>query len=160
MKRNGFKKTAVIIPAYNEEKAIGRVISKVKEVLPYADVIVIIDESTDRTEEIAIQLGAIVLRLPLNMGMGCAVQTGFKYASRNGYEFVIRMDSDGQHIPEEIEKLFSDVLSGKTEVAIGSRFLELGDYPVHSTRRSVMKILAYTVSKIYGKRFTDTTSGF
>jgi len=153
-------KTVVIMPAFNEEKTIGEVIAGIKNSLPLADIIVIIDESTDRTPQIAKKMGAIVIRLPLKMGMGCAIHTGFKYAYRHGYNFVVRIDSDGQHMPQEINKLISPVLKGDVDVTIGSRYLENSVYRTPLVRKGVMTALAYVISLIYAKRFTDTTSGF
>ena len=159
-KVSGAAKIAVIIPAYNEEKTIGGVISGIKQVLPYADIVVIVDKSKDQTVKIAQDMGATVIRLPLKMGMGCAVQAGCKYACRKGYDFLIRMDSDGQHVPAEINKLLLPVLQKGADLTIGSRYLDQTDYRSPFVRRGVMVFLAYLVSWIYGKKFTDTTSGF
>lgn len=153
-------KIAVIMPAYNEERTIANVIAGIKKTIPSADIIVIVDKVKDRTEQISSDLGATVIKLPLKMGMGCAIQTGFKFAYRNDYKFAIRMDSDGQHIPEEIPKLLAPVLNGEADLTIGSRYLKDSKYRAPIIRRVVMAIMSYIVSFIYGKRFTDTTSGF
>ena len=153
-------KIAVIIPAFNEEQTIGEVIKGVKKSLPGAQIVVIIDKSTDRTVQIARHLGARVIRLPLKMGMGCAIQAGLKYAYRKGYEFVVRMDSDGQHLPEGITALLLPVLNKEADLTVGSRYLSDSAYRAPLVRRGVMAMMAWIVSVIYGRRFTDTTSGF
>jgi glycosyltransferase involved in cell wall biosynthesis len=153
-------KIIVIMPAANEEKTIGGVISGIKENLPSADIVVIVDKVQDRTPLIASQSGANVIRLPIKMGMGCAVQTGLKYAYRKGYEFAVRMDSDGQHSPGDIPALLLPVLKGEADLTLGSRYLKGGNYQAHIIRRGTMTVMANIVSWIYGKRFTDTTSGF
>jgi hypothetical protein len=154
------EKIAVIIPAYKEEKVIATVINGVKKVIPRADIIVIVDKIIDRTAQIAGQAGAIVIKLPLKMGMGCAVQTGLKYANYYGYKFAVRMDGDGQHLPEEIPRLLIPVLKGDVDLTIGSRYRGVNNYRAPVIRRMVMGMLARVVSLIYGKKFTDTTSGF
>jgi len=153
-------KIAVILPAFNEEQTIGEVIKGVKKSLPGAQIVVIIDKSTDRTVQIARHLGARVIRLPLKMGMGCAIQAGLKYAYRKGYEFVVRMDSDGQHIPEGIAGLLLPVLNKEADLTVGSRYLNDNRYRAPVLRRGVMAMMAWIVSVVYGRKFTDTTSGF
>jgi len=153
-------RTVVIMPAYNEEKTIAGVIAGIKKFLPDADIVVIVDKASDNTPEIAESSGATVIRLPLKMGMGCAIQTGLKYSFRRGYDFAVRMDSDGQHLPADIPALLLPVLNGEADLAVGSRYLRDGKYQAPVIRRGIMAIMAYVVSFIYGKRFTDTTSGF
>jgi len=154
-------KIAVIMPAYNEEKTIEEVIAGIRRSLPTADIVVVVDKCQDRTPELVSNLGAILIRLPLkHMGMGCAIQTGFKYAYRRGYEFAVRMDSDGQHLPEEIPQLLRPVLNKEADLTVGSRFLEDSKYHTPFIRRGVVVIMAHLVSFIYGRKFTDTTSGF
>ncbi|MFC1631925.1 glycosyltransferase family 2 protein [Candidatus Omnitrophota bacterium] len=154
------QKIAVIMPAFNEEQTIAQVISGVKTAVPGADVIVIIDNTTDQTAQVARAAGATVLKLPLKLGMGCAIQTGYKYVLRNHYDFVVRMDSDGQHLPGEIDKLLQPVLKGEVDVSIGSRYQGQDHCRTPLVRRAMMVILAKVISLVYGKRFTDTTSGF
>lgn len=154
------RKIAVVMPAFNEEQTIEKVIVGIRKVIPYADIIVIIDRSSDNTAHIAGQLGATIIRLPLKMGMGCAIQAGLKYAYRKGYEFVVRMDSDGQHLPEGITALLSPVLNKEADLTVGSRYLSDSVYHAPLVRRGVMAMMAWIVSFIYGRRFTDTTSGF
>jgi len=103
----GFKKRVlVIIPAYNEERSIGKVIGEVKHVLPQSDVLVVNDGSSDCTSEKAEASGAIVLDLPFNLGIGGALQAGYQYTYEKGYDIAIQVDSDGQHDPKEMDIKF------------------------------------------------------
>src|SRR5574341_832703 len=99
MTDTSFPKTLVVIPALNEAANIARVIASVRESVPWADVLVVNDGSTDETGQIAQRAGALVLHIPHRVGIGAAVQTGFKFAVQHGYEMVIRNDGDGQHPP-------------------------------------------------------------
>ena len=152
--------TAVLIPAFNEERTIGEVITAIKRTLPAADVVVVIDKSTDRTAEVAQSRGAIVIHLPLKLGFGCAVEAAYKYVYRKGYEFAVKMDGDGQHLPGEINKILAPVLNQQADATVGSRYLNRGNYRTSLARRGMMVVLANIISLIYGKKFTDTTSGF
>ena len=117
----------IIIPAYNEEKNIERVVWSLQNYDPSWEILVVNDGSTDETGSIASALEkCTVIQLPLNLGIGGAVQTGFKYAVRNGCDIAVQFDGDGQHLPEEIYKLVSVIESGAAEVVIGSRFLDKG----------------------------------
>jgi len=103
----------VIIPAHNEEANVGPVISQIRTFLPTADLVVVDDGSRDDTARRAKEAGAQVLSLPNNLGYGAAIQTGFRYAIRNGYDIGIQMDSDGQHDPASVPALLAPVLSGE-----------------------------------------------
>jgi glycosyltransferase involved in cell wall biosynthesis len=149
-----------VVPAYNEEKNIARVVAELKEYDPGLDVVVVSDGSVDRTYEVAREAGARVLRLPFNLGIGGAVQTGFRYAWENGYELAVRCDGDGQHIPAELPKVIAPVVGGEADIAIGSRFVSNGGYRSSATRRVGIRLLALAVSAIAGQRVTDATSGF
>ena len=150
----------IIIPAYNEEKNIAGVINGIKNVIPDADILVVNDGGEDRTEEIVRGLGEQVISLPYNMGYGVALQTGFKFALKKGYEYAVQIDADGQHDPKDIPKLLDIVLSGKADVVIGSRFLNGGKYKAPAVRRLGMLFFAYLTSLIIGKKITDPTSGY
>jgi hypothetical protein len=115
--------TLVIIPAFNEEATVGNVIEDVRAHLSGADIVVVDDGSTDATSERALALGAVVLRLPMNLGIGGAVQTGFMYAARHRYAYAIQIDADGQHPAAEAARLIEAMRAGKADVVIGSRFL-------------------------------------
>jgi len=101
-----------------------------------------------------------VLRLPFNLGIGGAVQTGFRYAWENGYDLAVRCDGDGQHIPAELPKVIAPVVAGDADIAIGSRFVSGGGYRSSATRRVGIRLLALAVSAIARQRVTDATSGF
>jgi hypothetical protein len=150
-----------IVPAFNEEHTIARVIGELREFDPGLDVVVVDDGSLDRTAAAARASGAIVLRLPFNLGIGGAVQTGFRYAFEQGYDIAVRVDGDGQHDPSQLEAVLAPVLAGDADIAVGSRFAVTGDgYRSSRSRRLGIRVLAWVVSKIVGRRVTDTTSGF
>lgn len=155
---------AVIIPAYNEEGALPAVLAELRSVLRARGVeahpIVVDDGSADRTAQIAAEGGAIVLRLPYNLGIGGALRTGFRYAVDHGYRRAVQFDADGQHDPTEIEALLEALDSG-ADLVIGSRFgHERSTYEVGGVRRSAMRVLQVTVRLLSGRVFTDTSSGF
>jgi glycosyltransferase involved in cell wall biosynthesis len=149
-----------IVPAYNEEGNIARVVSELRAHDPGLDIVVVSDGSVDRTEDVAREAGARVLRLPFNLGIGGAVQTGFQYAWENGYDLAVRCDGDGQHIPAELPKVIAPVVAGDADIAIGSRFVGSGGYRSSATRRVGIRLLALAVSAIARQRVTDATSGF
>ena len=150
----------VIIPAFNEEGSVGQVVENVRSHLPQSDILVINDGSKDRTSEKARTCGAKVLDLPFNLGIGGAMQTGYKYAHMKGYDIAIQVDGDGQHDPKEIEKLLDALEERNLDMAIGSRFLERSEYPVSRARRIGIVILSRVISMIVGYEVTDPTSGF
>lgn len=153
-------KAIAIIPALNEEKNIGSVLLQLKSIESKIDIVVIDDGSTDRTAEVASNLGVAVVTLPFNLGIGGAVQTGFKYALRKGYDIAIQVDADGQHNPLEIEKLIKPIVQGKADVVIGSRYISEGEYKTPGLRRLGMVIFSKVNSLIVRKEITDNTSGF
>lgn len=126
----------VIVPALNEELTIAGVVQGARSHLPTADILVIDDGSRDATAAEARRAGAIVLSLPYNLGIGGAVQTGFKFAHRWGYDYVIRLDGDGQHNPQDLSSLLDSVQHREVDVAIGSRFQRPGLYPDGFPKRS------------------------
>jgi len=150
----------VIIPAYNEEDSLGRVIRQVREAVPEADVAVVNDGSGDATPEIAEGYGATVLSLPCNLGIGSAMQTGFMFAHERGYDYAVQVDGDGQHDPDEIPELLAVIQSGEADVVVGSRYIEDRGYITPRVRRLGIVILANLISLIVRQRFTDPTSGF
>jgi glycosyltransferase involved in cell wall biosynthesis len=153
------KNVIVIIPAYNEEKRITEVIEGVYASVPEADVVVINDCSRDNTAEVARRAGAFVISHPFNMGYGVAIQTGYKYARNNKYDFLVQLDADGQHDPACIPALLKPVVAGEADIAIGSRFLGSSYRPTF-LRRVGMALFSSVVSLVIGKSITDTTSGF
>jgi glycosyltransferase involved in cell wall biosynthesis len=153
-------KRIAILPAYNEERNVGRVLDELRAVDPGLDLVVVSDGSTDRTAEVAAARGARVIKLPFNVGIGGTVQTGFRYAWEEGYELAVRLDGDGQHDPSELPKLVAPVVAGEADLAIGARFAADGGYRSSAARRIGIRILARVVSLIARQRLTDTTSGF
>jgi glycosyltransferase involved in cell wall biosynthesis len=154
------EKVLVIIPAYNEEGSVGKVVEDVYTHLPQAKVLVVNDGSTDLTSEIAKSKGAIVLNLPFNLGIGGAMQTGYQYAYKEGYDVAIQVDGDGQHDPKEIGKLLKGLAEKKMDIAIGSRFIGDLGYKSSLMRRVGISIFSKVISMIVGQRITDPTSGF
>lgn len=154
------KNFLVIIPVYNEEKTIGEVIDSVKNNFPQADILVINDGSDDNSSLIAGKKGVFVIDLPYNLGIGGAMQTGFKFAEIKDYDLVIQVDADGQHEPEFISKLIEPLQNGNADMAIGSRFASDSDYKSIVTRRLGIKLLSSILSIIVRQAVTDATSGF
>jgi len=150
----------VIIPAYNEEETIGGVLASLREHAPGYDVVVIDDGSRDNTRSVARAAGAEVIRLPVNLGIGGAVQTGFKYAWRNGYDIAVQCDADGQHPVELIPSLVDRVTKGDADLVIGSRYVSNTTYIPSFFRRVGKSILSRVVDFFIGGGITDTTSGF
>ena len=120
--RNERSKTLAIVPAFNEEERIGQVLRKIGEVDKEIDVVIIDDGSTDGTGLASRMAGAKVIKLSSNMGYGVAIQTGYKYAFAKGYDFVVQLDSDGQHNPAYIPQMLEVAMSGNADLVIGSRF--------------------------------------
>jgi len=149
-----------IVPALNEADNIGSVVRNLRTTSPWLDVLVIDDGSTDQTAELARAHGAKVISLPVNLGIGGAVQTGFIYALKNSYDVALQVDGDGQHRGEEIKKLVDPVLLGEADVTIGSRFLEKTSYKSAWPRRLGIYLLSKTIQSVVRKNFTDPTSGF
>jgi glycosyltransferase involved in cell wall biosynthesis len=149
-----------IVPGYNEEGSIGAVIDEIRAADPEIEIVVIDDGSRDRTAEAAAAKGARVLRLPFNLGIGGAVQTGYRFAYEHGFDLALRVDGDGQHDPAQFLVLAGPVLSGHADIAVGSRFIGRKGYRSSRTRRVAIGILSWTVTLLVGGRVTDPTSGF
>lgn len=145
----------VVVPAYNEEKTIGRVLADLKN---YADKIIIVDDgSTDRTAEIIKSLSVEVYRHFLNRGLGASLKTGFEAAKKSGADIVVTFDADGQHRAEDIPRLIKPILDGQAEVVIGSRFLKLQRMPI---LRIIYNWLANFITFLFsGLWVTDSQSG-
>lgn len=150
----------VILPAYNEETSVSQILEQVRKVLPEADLLVVNDCSLDKTSEIARKAGATVLDLPVNLGIGGAMQTGYLFAVQGDYDIAIQVDADGQHDPSEIPFILNPVLEGKADIAIGSRYLSETNYHSSLMRRIGSWFFSLAVSTVVGQRITDTTSGF
>jgi len=150
----------VIVPCFNEEASIRRVVVELKRCAPFADVLVIDDGSSDRTGEVARAAGAMVLTHPRNQGVGAAMRSGSTYATAQGYLFAVRVDGDGQHDPRYIASLLRPLIGGAADVSIGSRFLGTDGYKPPFARRIGTMVLSSTVSLATGRVTRDTTSGF
>ena len=153
-------KRVAIVPAFNEEEAVTRVIEELRAFDPGLEVVVIDDGSTDRTAESARACGASVVRLPFNLGIGGAVQTGFRYAWEHGFDVAVRVDGDGQHDPAELGAVLEPVLADEADIAVGSRFIGGAGYRSSRSRRIGIRLLAWIVSALTRQRITDPTSGF
>ncbi|MFY9264190.1 MAG: glycosyltransferase family 2 protein [Solirubrobacterales bacterium] len=150
-----------IVPALNEGVSIAGVIDAIGSAAPDFDVLVIDDGSTDETARIAEQAGATTLRHPFNLGIGGAVQNGYRYALENGYDMAVQIDGDGQHPPTELRKLVDRLQSDPpVDLVYGSRFLRAGDYDQTFARRAGIVFFSLVLSVITRKRVTDPTSGF
>jgi glycosyltransferase involved in cell wall biosynthesis len=150
-----------IVPAYNEEGSVARVVAGLREHAPDFDVLVVDDGSTDRTGAAAEQAGATVIQHPFNLGIGGAVQSGYKYALRHGYDVAVQVDGDGQHDPSYIRMLLEELESnGRADMVCGSRFRENAGYRVPRSRRLGIMFFSVILSRLVGERITDPTSGF
>jgi glycosyltransferase involved in cell wall biosynthesis len=150
-----------VVPAYNEAATVARVIESLHRKTPALDVLVIDDGSTDTTALLAERAGAKVLRMPFNVGIGGAVQAGFKFAHENGYDFMVQVDGDGQHDPGEITKLFAAVQGGDhADMICGSRFATDTGYIAPISRRTGIHLFAFLLSRLLHQPITDPTSGF
>ena len=151
-------KVLVIIPAYNEEAAIEKVVNKVLE--QNVDVIVINDGSKDNTSMEARKTKSKVVDLPCNLGIGGAVQTGYLYAKKNGYDIAIQIDGDGQHEPKYIAQMVSIIEKGEADMVIGSRFVEKTKYEQTFFRMLGIRITSEIIKLFTKQKIYDTTSGY
>ena len=153
-------RTIAIIPAFNEEAALPGVLAELRAVVPDQDVVVVSDGSRDRTAAVAREAGVHVVELAYNLGIGGALQTGFRFATRRGYGRAVQVDADGQHDPSQIRHLMNALDAG-AGMAIGSRFAGDGAaYQVGRARGRAMGAIRLGVRLLSGHRFTDTSSGF
>jgi glycosyltransferase involved in cell wall biosynthesis len=152
------RRTLIAIPAFNEEASIGAVLTNLRDHHPTEHVIVIDDGSRDDTAAIARGLGVRVIRHPINLGVGAAMGTAFKYAAKHDYEAMVQLDADGQHRPEFLTVLLDQI--GTADIVVGSRFREGGYFRTTVARRSVMRVIAWVVSTYARTTLTDVTSGF
>jgi glycosyltransferase involved in cell wall biosynthesis len=152
--------TLVIIPAYREAGRIGAVLEGIYETEPNVDVLVIDDGSPDETAREAQEAGALVASHPYNMGYGVALQTGFKYARRHGYQYVVQMDGDGQHEPRCISDLLEAVKGSDADIAMGSRWLGLAEYNGPLLRKFGKFFFGFLASLLTRYKVTDPTTGF
>jgi glycosyltransferase involved in cell wall biosynthesis len=149
-----------IVPARNEEACVGDLVEEIRAFDPDMEIVVVDDGSGDRTAAVARAAGARVVQLPFNLGIGGAVQTGFRYAFENGFQLAVRLDGDGQHDPQELPALLEPVLADRADIAVGSRFAGADAYRSSFARRVGIRLFARLVSLLVRRRVTDTTSGF
>jgi len=165
MGESTFVRTLVFIPAWNEEASISGVIDDVREQIPRADVLVVDDGSTDATAATARAAGVLVASLPFNQGLGAALQTGYLYALREGYDCCAHLDADGQHPAAEVSRLLAEVTADRADLVIGSRYrdpeaaAQSGDYKATLSRRIGIGVFRFFLTLATRQRFTDTTSG-
>jgi glycosyltransferase involved in cell wall biosynthesis len=157
--RGMLKSYLIVVPAYNEEEHIAKVLRQIRESNVPADILVVNDGSTDGTSATARLAGAMVLDIPFNIGYGGAVQTGFRFATEFGYEFVVTLDGDDQHSPYSVKNLIETMQRENADVVIGSRFIE-GDYHMGIFRKIGVSLFSRIALLFTGTNFTDPTSGF
>lgn len=149
-------KLLMIIPAYNEEESIEKVVENIKGNYPQYEYVIINDGSKDNTSKICHEKGYNIIDLPVNLGLAGAFQTGMKYAYYKGYEYAIQFDADGQHKPEFIEVMYEEIQKGY-DVVIGSRFVS--EKKPFSLRMIGNRLISWAIKITTGKRITDPTSG-
>lgn len=152
-------KVLIIIPAYNEAENIEFTLADLREHCPWADPLVINDCSTDDTKAVLERLGANYLDLPVNLGIGGGVQSGYRYALERGYDAAVQFDGDGQHRAEYIRDLIVPLEQGRADLAIGSRFLKKEGFQSSALRRLGIRFLSGLIRLLCGARVLDVTSG-
>ncbi|MFN8587804.1 MAG: glycosyltransferase family 2 protein [Candidatus Eisenbacteria bacterium] len=150
----------VIIPAHNEEESLPGTLAEVRSKAPGVDILIVDDGSRDSTSAVARAHGVPVVRHPVNLGVGGALQTGFRFAVEKGYDIGVQLDADGQHDPLYLNVLLEPVLEGRCDVSIGSRYVTSTGYKAPLNRRLGMLLFSGVVKLALGKTITDTTSGF
>lgn len=155
---NNLARTLIVMPAWNEEESVSRVVEEVFRVLPGVSCLVVSDGSKDNTAHVAADAGAKVLVLPFNLGVGGAMRLGFKYALENGFNNVVQIDADGQHDPKNVLALLEKL--NNFDIVIGARFAGEESYDIRGPRRWAMWILSKALSRVTKTQLTDTTSGF
>ena len=153
-------KCLIIIPAYNEAANIEKVINNIVQNYPQYDYVIINDGSTDKTEKVCVNAGYQVLNLPINMGIGGAVQTGYRYAKKNNYDAAVQIDGDGQHDVAFLEDMLKLLETGEADVVIGSRFVQKEGFQSSQIRRVGIRFLSILARILTGVQVRDITSGY
>lgn len=153
-------RTLLIIPCYNEQASILNLYNELKSLSTEYDVLIINDCSTDDSLKILQDNNIPHLNLLLNLGIGGAVQTGYRYAYKKGYNIAVQLDGDGQHDPTWISKLIKPIKNGQADMVIGSRFLEITGFQSTTVRRIGISFFKFLILFLSGKSITDATSGF
>jgi glycosyltransferase involved in cell wall biosynthesis len=152
-------KVLIIVPAYNEEKNLPRLFARLREECPDYDVVVVNDCSKDRTLDVCSRYGVSTINLPVNLGIGGAVQSGYKYAFYNKYDAAVQVDGDGQHDPKYISQLVKEIEKGYS-LCIGSRFINMEGFQSTVARRAGIKFFSALIYLLTGQAVKDPTSGF
>ena len=154
------KDILILVPAYNEQESIGKVIDEIRVSLPGVDILVVNDGSSDKTAEIAAQKGIYVLTHDVNLGIGATVQTGLKFALMKNYQIAVQVDGDGQHEPADLARLIIPLVKDEVDISIGSRFLGASVFLSTLPRRVGIVFFSGLNFLLTGKWITDPTSGF
>lgn len=152
-------KKLIIIPAYNESESIKNTVEEIKDKAKGFDYVVINDCSTDQTRKICEENNFNIVNLPINLGIGGAVQTGYKYGIRNGYDIAVQVDGDGQHDPQYLNIMSEYFVKNKADMVIGSRFINKEGFQSSSARRIGIKYFTCLIKILTGAKITDPTSG-
>ena len=152
-------KKLVIIPAFNEEGNLEKTVKDIKDNAPDFDYVIINDCSTDKTLEMCRRHGFSYLNLPVNLGIGGAVQTGYRYAYYHGYDIAVQFDGDGQHSASHLEDMVTTLIDTESDMVIGSRFIEKEGFQSSGLRRIGIKYFTGLIKLLTGKKITDPTSG-
>lgn len=152
-------KKLIIIPAFNEEGNLEKTIKDIKDNAPGFDYVIINDCSTDKTLEMCRRHGFSYLNLPVNLGIGGAVQTGYRYAYYHGYDIAVQFDGDGQHSASHLEDMVTTLIDTESDMVIGSRFIEKEGFQSSGLRRIGIKYFTGLIKLLTGKKITDPTSG-
>jgi glycosyltransferase involved in cell wall biosynthesis len=153
-------KILIIIPAYNEQENIPRLLNKLSLLKNNFDILVINDHSMDNTSKVCEVEGVSVIDLPCNLGIGGAVQTGYKYAINNGYDYAVQVDGDGQHNPEYLSVLLAPIISNEADLVIGSRYITKEGFQSTVLRRIGINYFSKLIQLLIRQKITDPTSGF
>lgn len=153
-------KKLIIIPAYNEAESLPSLINSIDSLDEKYDYVIINDGSYDNTKKVCYKNKLHTIHLPINSGIGVAVQTGYKYALENEYDIAIQIDGDGQHDVSYLEKVINPIEKGVADVVIGSRFIEKAGFQSSSARRIGIRLLSILIFVLTGERVRDVTSGF
>lgn len=152
-------KSIVIIPAYNEEKSIEKTVADIRENAPEFDYVIVNDCSKDNTLKVCTEKGMHVLNLPINLGIGGAVQTGYLYAYKNGYDFAVQFDGDGQHDARFLHEMRDYMVEHELDMLIGSRFIEKEGFQSSGLRRFGIRYFSSLIRLLTKAKVTDPTSG-
>jgi glycosyltransferase involved in cell wall biosynthesis len=153
-------KIIVIVPAYNEQDNLPGLVDKLRRVEPKLDILIINDRSQDQTARICRELKVNTIHLPCNLGIGGAVQTGYKYAQLHEYDYAVQVDGDGQHDPKFIADIMQPLFAGQADLVIGSRYINKVGFQSTVMRRVGIKYFSFLIKLLIQQKVKDPTSGF